>query len=228
MARDTHVIKKFVHDNALSLAMFGLFFIFLIGLSITGYSQANEERLAHAESAQTYVQYITSGGFIEAVFENWESEFLQMGALVVFTIFLYQKGSADSKKLRGREPFETKSRYSIIRASSWRMRGRAVWRVLYSSSLGISLFILFLLSFGLHAVGGVAAYNEQAAWHGEPTISTLQYMASSQFWFESFQNWQSEFLAVGALLVLSIFFRQRGSPESKPVGAANSATGEPQ
>lgn len=220
-------IKLFFRDNGLSLAMFGLFAAFLVGLSIAGCITANEELSEHGRSAISYGEYIMSGEFAEAVFENWESEFLQMGALVVLTIFLFQKGSTDSRKLRGKEPFDTSSRYSIIRASSWKLRGKAVGRMLHSNSLGIALFAIFLISFALHAIGGTSAHNEEAAWHGEPMLSVWQYITTAQFWFESLQNWQSEFLAVGALLVLSIYLRQRGSPESKPVGAPNSETGEP-
>ena len=207
--------------------MFGLFVVFLVGLSLTGWVQNNQELSAHWQPTITYGQYIVSGEFAEAVFENWESEFLQMWALVILTIFLLQKGSADSKKLRGKEPVDTTSRYSIIHASSWRLRGRAVRRALYANSLGLALLAMFALSFALHAVGGTSAHNGQAQWHGEQQVSIWQYITTAQFWFESFQNWQSEFLAVGALLVLSIFLRQRGSPESKPIGAPNSETGEP-
>lgn len=162
--------------------------------------------------------------FGEAVFENWESEFLQMGALVVLTIWLVQKGSADSKKLRGRNDVDTSSRYSIIRASSWRTRKKAVGSVLYANSLSIALFGLFFLSFVLHAWSGVAAANQEAIVHHQAQVGLLQYLVSSQFWFESFQNWQSEFLAVGLLILLSVYLRQRSSPESKPVGAPNRRT----
>lgn len=218
---------QFFKDNGLSLALFGFFLIFLAGLSITGYVHNNSELTTHGQETTSYGAYLVSGEFAEAVFENWESEFLQMGALVVLTIFLFQKGSADSKKLKGKEPFDTSSRYSIIHASSWQTRRKAFGNILYANSLGISLFLIFLLSFALHAIGGTSAHNEEAAWHGESSLSVWQYLTTAQFWFESFQNWQSEFLAVGALLVLSIYLRQRGSPESKPIGAPNSETGEP-
>lgn len=222
-----HPISRFLKDNGLSLALFGFFLVFLVGLSVTGYVHGNNELSTHGQETITYGEYLVSGEFAEAVFENWESEFLQMGALVVLTIFLYQKGSADSKKLKGKEPFDTSSRYSIVHASSWRVRGRAIRKAIYANSLGISLFAIFLLSFALHAIGGTSAHNEEATWHGEQQLSIWQYVATSQFWFESFQNWQSEFLAVGALLVLSIYLRQRGSPESKPIGAPHAETGEP-
>jgi hypothetical protein len=215
-----------IRDNSLSIVLFGLFFIFLAGQAIAGYLHNNDELVTHGAAAIPFLEYLRSGEFIEAVFENWESEFLQMGALVVLTIFLRQRGSADSKKLHGKGEVDTSSRYSIIHAGDWRKRGKAIRDVWRGNSLSIVLFGLFLMSFALHALGGTSAHNEEAQLHGEPQLSVLSYLATSQFWFESFQNWQSEFLAVGSLLILSIFLRQRGSPESKPVGVANSKTGD--
>ncbi len=179
----------------------------------------------HMQPLITYLDYIVSSNFLEAVFENWESEFLQMGALVVLTIWLVQKGSADSKKLRGANKVDTSSRYSIIKASNWGKRRKAMKEVLYANSLSIALFGLFFGSIIVHAFSGAAAANEEAILHHQPQVSVLQYAASVQFWFESFQNWQSEFLAVGLLMVLSIYLRQRRSPESKMIGEPNAKTG---
>lgn len=218
-------VWKHIKENSLSIVLFLLFFVFTAALSIAGFVYENEQLTAHSQPVISYTDYLTSGSFIEAIFENWESEFLQMGALVVLTIWLVQKGSADSKKLRGDNPVDTSSRYSIIHASTWRTRKKALGRMVYTNSLSIALFALFFISFLLHALSGTAAANEEALLHGEETVSVLQYVSSPQFWFESFQNWQSEFLAVGMLLVLSIFLRQRGSPESKPVGDPNAKTG---
>lgn len=209
----------------MSIVLFGLFLVFLVGLSITGYLHENEDLSMHMQPALTYLEYLRSASFVEAVFENWESEFLQMGALVVLTIWLRQKGSADSKKLRGKGEVDTSSRYSIVRASSWTNRGRALKDMIYGNSLTIALFGLFIMSLVFHAMSGAAAANEEALYHHEAPMSVLQYAHSAQFWFESFQNWQSEFLSVGALIVLSIYLRQRKSPESKAVGDANSKTG---
>lgn len=210
--------KLFLRDNSLSILMFGLCIIFLVGLSITGYYHENNELVEHGWHAQNYFAYIQSGSFIEAIFENWESEFLQMAALVIATIFLRQKGAADSKKIRGADKVDTSSRSSIVKG--------AFGKRVYANSLSLALIALFLLSFALHAVGGVAMYNDDAAMHGESNITMWQYVGSAQFWFESFQNWQSEFLAVGTLLVLSVFLRQQGSPESKPVNESDQKTGE--
>jgi hypothetical protein len=219
-------MKKIIRENSLSIVMFSLFLATLIGLVIVGFYHENEQLGEHNQPPKSLVQFVASGSFTEAVFENWESEFLQMGSLVLFTIWLVQKGAADSKKLSEDDPKNAPSRYSIIRASSWDERVEAVKESLYANSLTIALFGIFILSFILHAVSGTAAANEEARWHGGEQQSIWGYIASSQFWFESFQNWQSEFLAVGALLVLSIFLRQRYSPESKPVEASDKKTGD--
>lgn len=211
-------IHRIFRNNGLAIAMFSIFTISLVGMSIAGWHTENSELQDHGQPAQKYGQYIASGNFIEAVFENWESEFLQMWALVVLTVFLRQKGSADSKPLRGKAPEDTSSRLSIMNARSWRQRGKAMTHILYAHSLGLALLSIFIVSFILHACGGVSAYNEEAMRHGGQTISVLGYIGSSQFWFESLQNWQSEFLAVGTLLILSIYLRERGSQQSKPVG----------
>jgi uncharacterized protein DUF6766 len=217
--------KQLLFDNGLVLLMFGMFAVFLVGLIITGYQYNNEELASHKQPAEALGQYVVSGEFVEAVFENWESEFLQMATLVIATIFLRQKGAPDSKKLRGKSEVDTTSRYSIIHASSWPNRTKAMGEALYANSLSIALLVLFVISFVLHAAGGTVARNDEAQFHHEPEISTMQYVASSQFWFESFQNWQSEFLSVGALLLFSVYLRQRGSPQSKAVGSSNQKTG---
>ncbi|QQG51322.1 MAG: hypothetical protein HZB75_02335 [Candidatus Saccharibacteria bacterium] len=211
-------MKNSLRNNGLATAMFAIFAVSIVGMSLAGWSSENEDRAEHGRTSQGYVEYITSGSYIEAVFENWESEFLQMWALVILTVFLYQKGSTDSKPLRGKASQDTSSRYSIIEADSWHKRGKAIVHGLYAHSLGIALFGIFIASFALHAVGGAQAYNELAVLHGGEAMSVFGYLGTSQFWFESLQNWQSEFLAVGALLVLSIYLRERGSQQSKPVG----------
>jgi hypothetical protein len=217
-------MKRFLRDNALSIILFGLFFVILVGMSLVGLRHENNELAAHGQSAISYMSYLSSGAFIEAVFENWESEFLQMGALVLLTIWFYQKGSKDSKKIGAKNEQDAPSRYSIIGAA-WKDKPKAMGKALYSNSLTLALFGLFVVSFILHLLGGASAYNDDAVLHGEATISVWQYLGSSQFWFESFQNWQSEFLSVGVLIVFTIFLRQRHSAESKPVEAPNSQTG---
>jgi hypothetical protein len=160
------------------------------------------------------------------VFENWESEFLQMAAYVVLTVFLFQRGSAESKDPDTPAEVDEDPRHHQHNPNApgpVRRGGMAV--KLYAHSLSIALGLLFLLSFLGHAAGGTKHYNDEQREHGQPPVTILQYMGTSRFWFESFQNWQSEFLAVGALAVLSIWLREKGSPESKPVHSAHSDTG---
>ena len=211
-------LPRFIHNNSLAFAMFAIFLLSITGMSIVGWQANNETLSDHARPAISYGAYLTSGEFIEGVFENWESEFLQMWALIILTVYLRQKGSADSKPMKGKAKQDTSSRYAIIKAASWRARGRGVKHFIYSHSLGFAMFALFIGSFTLHALGGAEAYNDEARQHGTSQVSVTGFMGTSQFWYESLQNWQSEFLAIGALLVLSIVLRERGSPQSKPIG----------
>jgi hypothetical protein len=219
-------MKRIFHENGLSIVLFTLFFFSLVGQYFTGYKEYNDERHSHGETAVSYTEYFGEGHFIEAVFENWESEFLQMGAYVLLTIFLFQKGSSESKSPG------TIERVDIILEDSkqnkntpYPVRRGGLILKLYENSLSIALILLFLISFVLHGIGGAKDYNKGQINHGEPTVSTLEYISGSRFWFESFQNWQSEFLSIGLMVVLSIYLRQKGSPESKPVDSAHSDTG---
>jgi hypothetical protein len=212
-------MKRFFKNNSLSIVLFGIFLSTLVGMSIVGWNTSNQDRESHHNVSQSYGVYLTSGDFIEGVFENWESEFLQMWALVVLTVWLRQKGADDSKPLRGNISQDTQSRYSIRRAGTWSARRKAIGHTIYAHSLSTALISIFFFSFFMHAVGGSIAYNENSRNHGETErVSPISYMGTSQFWYESLQNWQSEFFSVGCLLVLSIKLRERGSPESKPVG----------
>ena len=215
---------RVLYENSLSIVLFALFAIFLAAQSVTGHRVELEELEEHGEPPITYLDYLGSGDFAEATAENWESEFLQMAAYVLLTVFLRQKGSSESKKLREREDVDADPRRSADPRRPWPVRRGGVVLKVYENSLGIAFTVLFLASFAIHAGGGAAAYNEEQAQHGSPPVSTWGYLATSRFWFESFQNWQSEFLAVFAIVVLSIFLRQRGSPESKPVAARHSQT----
>ncbi|MDQ3897462.1 MAG: hypothetical protein M3326_09530 [Actinomycetota bacterium] len=218
-------MRKSVRNHGLSQAMFGLFAVFLLFMSLAGHRQYNEEQTDHGESTVGYVEYLTTGHFVEAVFENWESEFLQMGGFVLLTVFLRQRGSPESKKMEGDEAVDEDPRHADGDDAPWLARTGGVKLWLYERSLTIALFALFFLSFALHAAGGAREYSAEQVAHGGASVGTLAYLKTSQFWFESFQNWQSEFLAVGVLVVLSIYLRQRGSPESKPVAASHAETG---
>jgi hypothetical protein len=207
--------------------LFALFFLSAAGQSIMGHQEYNEDQQEHGQPQIGYAEYLLSGHFVEAIFENWESEFLQMGAYVLLTAFLYQKGSPESRKLDEKEPVDTDPRKSGRKRKDapWPVRRGGIILSLYEYSLTIVLFLLFLISFALHAAGGAKLYSQEQAQHGKQAVSTVEYLGTSRFWFESFQNWQSEFLSVGALIILSIFLRQKGSPESKPVDAPHSKTG---
>ena len=212
-------------NNGLSITLFVLFLGTLVGQSVAGHRFHNQEQRDHEQPTIGYVEYLKSPDFLEATAENWESEFLQMAFYVILTVFLFQKGSSESKDPEGeesvdREPDPTR------KGAPWPVKKGGLVLHIYKNSLSLALFGLFLVSFVAHAIGGAGVYNEEQREHGEPeTVSTLGYMRTSRFWFESLQNWQSEFLAVLTIVVLSIWLRQAGSPESKPVDAAHAETG---
>ena len=219
-------MRRLLRDNGLTLIMFGFFAVFFVAQSVTGSREYNQDQREHGEPEIGYADYLRTGHFVEATFENWESEFLQMSAYVLFTAFLFQRGSAESKDPDAQSPVDEDPREVAGRPDApWPVRRGGFVVVLYQHSLSIALFLLFLASFALHAWGGAREYSAEQLVHGGQEVSTLAYLLTARFWFESFQNWQSEFLAVGVLAVLSIFLRQRGSPESKPVAAPHSTTG---
>ena len=218
--------RHLLRDNGLLLACLGLFAVFFAGMVVSGTLVYQEEQRTHGvPQAVSILDYLRTGAFVEAMFENWESEFLQMGMYVVLTAYLYQRGSSESKPMNKRAPQDDDPRLATITDSTpWPVR-RGGWVLrLYENSLALAFFVLFFASWALHAVGGTAAYNEEQTQHGEATMSVWQYITTSQFWFESMQNWQSEFIAVAAIVGLSIFLRQRGSAESKPVADAHRDT----
>jgi uncharacterized protein (DUF486 family) len=218
-------MRRVLRDNALSLTMFGMFLVFLVAQSFAGFRSNNNDNQEHGQPRESYTEYIASGAFVEATFENWESEFLQMGVYVLFTAWLIQKGSPESKNPDGEESDADPRAERDNPGAPGPVRRGGLALTLYEHSLSTALFALFLLSFVLHALGGHAEYNQQQLEHGQAAVSLWGFVTSSEFWFQSMQNWQSEFLAVGALTVLGIFLRQRGSPESKPVAAPHAQTG---
>src|SRR5215208_6296715 len=186
-----NTMRRLLRDHGLSIAMFGLFFVFVCGQSVMDLLDYNSTQQEHGRQPVGYVQYLGSGDFIEAVFENWESEFLQMGLYVVLTALLYQRGSAESKDPDSQHPDEAGYEEAKHRADApWPIRKGGLALKLYENSLSIVLLSLFVFS------------------------------------FVSFQNWQSESLAIGAMIVLSIYLRQRGSSQSKPVSSPHSPHGE--
>ncbi len=221
-------VRRTLRNNGLLLALGFLFVFSFAGQALSGLRVQNEDRAQHGESPLSLGAYVTSGAFVEATFENWESEFLQMAALVVLTAMLRQKGAPDSKSLEGGDPVDADPRLSRGNADApWPVRrGGLVLRV-YEHSMSLVLVLLFLVSFALHAAGGARDYSEEQLAHGGAAVGTLAYLGTSRFWFESFQNWQSEFLSVAVLLLLSIYLRERGSPESKPVASPPALPGDP-
>ena len=205
-------MKRFLRNHGLSLVLLAMFVVFWIAQSIAGFHVFNEDRLLHGREQVPYAAYLASGHFWQATGENWESEFLQMGFYVILTSFLFQKGSAESN-----DPDEAGE---IARE---RRRKDHTW--LYRNSLSLAFLLLFLLSFAVHAIGGLQEVNQERAGHGQHAETLGEFLAGSEFWFQSFQNWQSEFLAVLSIVVLSIFLRQAGSPESKDINAPHSQTG---
>jgi len=215
-------MKKFWRENSLSLVFLALFFVALVGQVFTGFKEHNKERKEEGQSAITLGSYLGSGHFLQATFENWESEFLQMALFVILTISLRQKGSSESKKF---EKEEVDREPSVSRKDApWAVHKGGLLLGLYKHSLSIVLALLFVISFIIHLYGSLKDENEQLAIKGLPKENMVDHIVSARFWFESFQNWQSEFLSVFAIVVLSIFFRQKGSPQSKPVDAPDSET----
>jgi hypothetical protein len=219
-------LMRFLRDNGLTIVLLLAFFASLAGMLLSGWQVENETLAEHGGKTIGLVAYFFSGTFASALFENWESEFLQMSAYVLLTAFLFQRGSAESKDPDKEEKVDEDPRKKKRnKGAPWPVRAGGFWSEVYSYSLGIALGGLFVLSFLLHWFGSVAAYNEDALFHGEPTEGAIAYLGNAQLWFESFQNWQSEFMSTAVLVVLSIVLRFRGSPESKPVAAPHSETG---
>lgn len=211
-------MKAIFRNNGLTIVLSILFLFSLLGMLWSGHITYNEELREHGLRTISVFSYIISGDFLSALFENWESEFLQMAVYVILTAMLFQRGSAESRDPDNPERPDDELQAVIRKCSpllSW----------FYTYSLGITLSLLFLISFTLHWWGSFVATNDRALRHGAALQPAGEYFFSAQLWFESFQNWQSEFMSTATLVVLSIFLRHRGSPESKPIAAANSDTG---
>jgi len=216
---------RLIRNNGLTIVLLLLFAASITGQWIAGWHVALEDALRHGQPAMTLAAYTGSPEFLSSVFENWESEFLQMSAYVVLTAMLVQRGSSESK-----DPDKPPRDAGLAAQASkpgapLLLRGGRLVRALYARSLGIALGLLFLLSFALHWTQSARAAAQDALEHGEAPPTLIGYLADPQLWFESFQNWQSEFLSTAVLVVLSIFLRQRESPESKPVAAPHGQTG---
>jgi hypothetical protein len=223
-----------VRNASVSLFFLALLVLSLVFQAIVGHDLYNDEEASHAAMNHEEPQLISLGRYVftshfgNAVMENWQSEYLQFSLFVLATIWLLQRGSTESKELDKAGPESDQEQkvggHAQQNSPKWaKARGFRLW--LYSNSLLLVMGLIFFLSWFAQSVTGWSEFNAEAAEHGEAPLSWLGYVGSSSFWFDTLQNWQSEFLAVGSMAVLSIYLRQRGSPESKPVGAPHTATG---
>jgi hypothetical protein len=221
--------RGFLRDNAVSLVFGGLFLVTLVGQALSGAADFNAQQIANGLEPVSLLEYVTSSSFGVDVMENWQSEYLQFFLYIFGTVWLIQRGSAESKK-PGEEGTESDKEQRIGRHATedspeWARTGG--WRTaLFSRSLGLLMGGLFLLTWAASSVAGWAAYNSEQLQEREDPVSWLGYLGEADFWNRSFQNWQSEMLAVGSMAVFSVYLRQRGSPESKPVGVAHADTGQ--
>ena len=219
---------RFVRDNGLSLFFLTIFLAALIGQALVGHSAFNHDQLAHQGDPITLLQYVTSSEFAVDVMENWQSEYLQFTLYIFGTVWLLQRGSPESKPLdeAGLESDEDQKvgEHADARSPRWARVG-GLRTTLYGNSLLVVMTTIWLGSWLAQSIAGASGYNANQLDHQAATVSWFAYLGSSDFWSRTLQNWQSEFLAVGSMAVLAIYLRQRGSPESKPVGASHEATG---
>ena len=216
--------RSFIYKNSLTLILLVLFLGSFTGQILTGWKEYNNERSNFHQDEVSFTTYLSSGHFYQTTFENWESEFLQMGLYVVLTIWFRQIGSSESKGWGKKEKVDREP-VPNTKDAPWPVKKGGVILKIYKNSLSLAFLFLFSLSFIIHALGSFRNYNEQQIFEGRATVSFSHFIGRSRFWFESFQNWQSEFVAVISIVVLSIYLRQKGSPESKPVDAPFYETG---
>jgi hypothetical protein len=221
-------MKQWLRENSLSL-VFGVLFVgALVGQAFTGWHQFNAEQFAEGMGTVGFGQYVTSADFAVDVSENWQSEYLQFTLYIFLTVWLLQRGSSESKELHkaGLEGDKDQKvgKHAEPESPAWVQRGG--WRTsVYSNSLVLVMVTIFLASWLVQSVAGWAAFNETRLQQLQDPITWSSYLVNADFWARTLQNWQSEFLAVGTMVVFAIYLRQRGSPESKPVGEPHSSTG---
>jgi len=220
-------VPRAIRQHLLSVFFAAIFFASLAGQSFAGLAAFNEQQSEHGHAEVTWAAFVTSSDFVVDVAENWQSEFLQFFVFILATVWLVQKGSPESKKPgdEGVDSDEAQLVGRFARASSPRWAKAAGWRrVLYSNSLLLVMGAIFALSWWVQSVTGTTVYNREQAQHAQPTVDWVGYVATPDFWNRTLQNWQSEFLAVGCMVAFSIYLRQRGSSESKPVGTPHTET----
>jgi hypothetical protein len=220
-------MRRFAKEQSLALVFFVLFLAALIADGLTGWQAYNNDQLAHHESTISLGRYLTSSDFGRNTLENWQSEYLQFTLFILLTVWLVQRGSNESKK-PGQEGGGTDAEQRVGRHAQpdsprWAKVG-GLPRKLYENSLVTVMASIWLLSWFGQSVTGWSTYNADQITHHQPTVDWLGYIGTAEFWEATLQNWQSEFLAVGTMVVFAIYLRQRGSPESKPVGAPHAET----
>jgi hypothetical protein len=220
-------LRRFVRDNGLSIFFGALFLAALTGQAIAGHIAYNAEQVAHGGDAISLGRYLTSSAFGQAVMENWQSEYLQFLLFITVTVWLVQRGSPESKQPGEEGPGSDREQ----RIGGWAGRGAPRWArardwrtAIFGNSLLIVMGMIFLLSLLAQSVTGWTVYNDDQLQHHGAEVSWWTYVGTADFWEDALQNWQSEFLAVGSMAILAVFLRQRGSPESKPVGAPHEKT----
>jgi hypothetical protein len=219
---------RFLRENSLSIVFLVIFLLTLVGQALVGHGLFNQDQLLHHGDPISLGRYLTTSEFAAEVAENWQSEYLQFTLYILGTVWLLQRGSPESKELDkgGLESDEEQriGRHATARSPKWAKVG-GLRTAIYSNSLVVVMTTLWLGSWFAQSVAGWSAYNADQLDHEAATVDWLGYLGTNDFWDRTLQNWQSEFLAVGSMAILSVYLRQRGSPESKPVGAPHEATG---
>lgn len=216
--------RKLFRNNSLSIVFFTLFTFSLVGQIFTGWHEHNNSIIELGGKSRSLGQYLISGHFMQSTFENWESEFLQMALFLILTMFLFQKGSAESKDPDSKNEVDREPD-PLRKGAPWAVQKGGLILTVYRHSLCYTFTLIFLASFYAHWKGSLKEFNEEQILKHLPTQGAIEYLSSSRLWFESFQNWQSEFLSIFAMVVFSIFLREQYSSHSKPVDAPNSQTG---
>jgi hypothetical protein len=221
--------RRALRDNGIGLGFGALFLLALAGQALAGRAQYNEQQITDGAEPVSLLQYVTTSTFAVDVVENWQSEYLQFFLYIFLTVWLVQRGSPESKDLEKAGPESDADQLvgEHARDDSPRWAHLSDWRgSLFSRSLGVVMGVIFLLSWFSQSVAGWAAHNSEQIGSRQDPVTWLSYLGGADFWNRTLQNWQSELLAVGSMAVLGVYLRQRGSPESKPVGAAHADTGE--
>jgi hypothetical protein len=221
-------VRSFVKHNGLSLVFLGLFLLAVLSQAIAGHADFNEDQDRHGDPRISFVRYVSSSEFGVAVTENWQSEYLQFTLFVLLTVWLLQRGSPESKELDkvGRESDQQQKvgKHAVPESPRW-AKVAGIRRTLYENSLLLVMGAIWLGSWFAQSITGVTEYNTERLDHQQAAVSWSDYLTRPDFWEKTLQNWQSEFLAVGSMAILAVYLRQRGSPESKPVGAPHHSTG---